>query len=120
MTPEQFRRVRELFEQVVDVKPSALHDWLERKAADDPEVRGEVLALLLADSRAGAFLSEDVVTRLPGLLDDEPGLRAGDAIGSYVIEREIGRGGMGRVYAAHDRDLNRKVAIKALAPKLFR
>jgi len=35
-------------------------------------------------------------------------------IGSYKVEREIGRGGMGIVYLAHDIKLDRKVAIKAL------
>jgi serine/threonine protein kinase len=32
----------------------------------------------------------------------------------YVLEREIGRGGLGVVYAVHDRDLNRQVALKVL------
>ncbi len=32
----------------------------------------------------------------------------------YELESEIGRGGMGTVYAAHDRELNRRVALKIL------
>ena len=36
----------------------------------------------------------------------------------YRIEREIGRGGMGRVFVAHDRKLGRNVAIKVLASGL--
>jgi len=34
----------------------------------------------------------------------------------YSIEKEIGRGGMGRVFAALDLRLGRKVAVKVLAP----
>lgn len=38
---------------------------------------------------------------------------------SYVIERELGGGGMSRVFLATDRTLGRPVAIKVLAPAWF-
>ncbi len=42
---------------------------------------------------------------------------AGEHLDHFTIEREIGRGGMGVVYAAHDRALDRRVAIKVVVPR---
>jgi serine/threonine protein kinase len=40
--------------------------------------------------------------------------------GRYTLERELGRGGMGRVYLARDTGLDRVVAIKVIDPELAR
>jgi len=49
----------------------------------------------------------DAVTRLSAALADR-----------YVIERELGAGGMATVYLAHDVRHDRKVALKVLRPEL--
>ena len=52
-------------------------------------------------------------------MDSETGVEAAVRVGladRYVIERELGRGGMATVYLARDTRLDRRVAIKVMLP----
>ena len=119
MTSNHWLAVRDLFEQAIDQPPESLDAWLAAQAADRAIV-DEVRALLATHARAGAFLDAPLTTRVPDLLEDDARFEAGATVGPYVIQREVGRGGMGRVYLATDSRLARQVALKVLAPHLVR
>ena len=119
MTPaDHWRRVRDLFEAALDQTPERLDSWLDREAGGDQQIRADVRSLLDHHQRTGSFLADPVGNRMADLMGESRVLQPGDRLGSYTIVREVGRGGMGRVYLATDATLGRNVAIKALPPEL--
>jgi serine/threonine-protein kinase len=119
----RWSRITALFEQALDLEPDAREQLLARAAEGDPATAFEVRALLATHARADGFLESPAWAVDPALLSeslDPPRYQVGREVGPYRIKEEIGRGGMGIVYAADDVRLGRTVALKALPPSYTR
>jgi serine/threonine protein kinase/Tfp pilus assembly protein PilF len=117
MSPERWFEVKEVFNAALDLPPDARRSFVEENCAGDRLLREEVLALLESSSEAESFIEAPALTRVAHLVTEEkPGSYIGRQIGSYKIEREIGKGGMGAVYLAAraDDEFDKKVAIKLI------
>lgn len=124
MERERWNRVKDLCDLALAMDGAARHAYLAAACAGDEELRREVESLLAGGSAAAAFLESPAWNEMPRapapdegpLPSNEPSSLAGRTLGHYRILDQIGRGGMGVVYRAHDTHLDRFVAIKVLPP----
>jgi serine/threonine protein kinase/tetratricopeptide (TPR) repeat protein len=114
MSRDRFRRCEDLFHAALPLAGKERDAFLERSCADDPELRADVERLLAAHEEAGDFIQLPAMAPHSLGAVEEP--MAGQRIGAYRVERELGRGGMGAVYLAERADgaFAQQVAIKLI------
>ncbi|HTC38785.1 MAG TPA: serine/threonine-protein kinase [Steroidobacteraceae bacterium] len=112
----RWQRLSEFLDEALELTdPVERARWLASLEQQDADMAAQVARMLAAQSRQGyaEFLATPLATPdpLPAI-----GSLAGRTVGPYVLEAEIGRGGMGSVWRARRADgrVSGLVAIKLL------
>ena len=115
---ERLRRVDSIFDAAIDLPLEDQTAYVARAAADDDALHAEVLELLREYHRSDSFLDSPAAQIAAPLLDAAAALAGPvpDRIGPFRVVREIGRGGMGRVFLAEraDGQFEQRVALKVI------
>ena len=122
MNPSRWRQISDLFHAALERDAATRDAFLRGAASGDEDLLREVQSLLASRRQSGQFLEEPAWGVAADLILDGPVAASlvGRTVGSYRIVNEVGRGGMGVVYAAEDERLRRSVAVKALTPEYTR
>lgn len=120
MKPELWQKLDELFHSALELDGDARGAFLAKACDSDAELLRELESMLAHHHEAKSFMESPAyaVEAEAIVADDDSPTLIGKTVGSYQVLSQLGRGGMGEVYLAFDKELKRNVALKCLKADL--
>ena len=116
MTPERWQQIKTVLAEAMEIPTGEREGFIDRVAAGDTDLKREVRSLLAV---ASATEDGSISSRFVAGTDRALQAILSTALGQqYEVVRPLGQGGMGAVYLARERALDRFVAIKVLRPDI--
>ncbi len=107
MNRNEWQKVKKIFDVALELAPNQRKQFLDDSCGNDDDLRLEVEELLA--SFADSFMEQSAAAEVASVIikAETKNLEAGKCFGHYEIVRQIGAGGMGEVYLAQDKKLDR-------------
>lgn len=114
MNAENWQKIDSLFDEYLDSSPEIQASFFAKKDLS-PEIKTELIKLISAVNKTDSFIETTSLKPVKEFLSENEDSLIGKKIGSYQLEKLVGKGGNGAVYLAKRiDDFSKEVAIKLI------